>query len=144
MNETIENLTKLAQELTDRVDELSAENARLSTALKEKEQELTKKAAEQTPSPVVSEQIVDATLSALVKIGALNEDQREESKRVFMTDMEAPHRLLQRFIDAQSQTKAAAAQDTENVSGGKLADDTRQSEESDGAVLDRMMSILHM
>lgn len=144
MDGTIERLTKLAQDLTDRVDELANENARLSKALEEKSAELTKKAAEQKPSPMVSEQVVDATLDALVKAGALSEDQREESRGIMLADMEAPHRILQRFLDAQGQAKTASKQDIDNVSGGKLADDTRQTKESDSAVLDRMMAILHM
>ena len=141
MSETIDALTKLAQDLTDRVDELSKENESLKKEL-DSQKELAKKASAPV-APKVSEQVVDATLDALVKAGALQEDQRGESRKVMLEDMEAPHRILQRFLDAQGQAKVAAASDTENVSGGTLANATK-TEEDNSAVLDRMMQILNM
>ena len=141
MSETIDALTKLAQDLTDRVDELSKENDSLKKEL-DSQKELAKKASAPV-APKVSEQVVDATLDALVKAGALQEDQRGESRKVMLEDMEAPHRILQRFLDAQGQAKVAAASDTENVSGGTLANATK-TEEDNSAVLDRMMQILNM
>lgn len=145
MATTIEALTKLAEDLTNRVDELSSENDSLKKALDE-QKDLNKKAAEQTVVQHASESIVDETLDKLIKIGALTEEQRAESRKTLLTDADAPYRVLQRFIDAQNQVKSAAdASDKDNISGGQLVGSDKDTQQpSDNEVLDRMMQILHI
>jgi len=140
---TIQSLTKLAQELTDRVDELQQANDSLKQQIADKEATV-KQASEQTVVRHASEELVDKTLDSLIKLGALNEDQRAESRVHLLEDPDAPYRILQKFIDVQSQVKQAA-QDTDNVSGGQLVNQTASTkQDSDSEVYDRMMQILHM
>ena len=138
MNDTIEALTKLANELTDRVDALEKENE----ALRGTAAELAKKAAEEpvpaTEPAKVSDGMVDDTLSALLKVGALNADQLKESRQLLTTDPEAPFRLLRGLLDAQLQAKTAS---DESVSGGFLAGAASKRDASEDC-LDRMIKIL--
>lgn len=134
----IDALTKLATELTDRVDQLEHENAELKSSLDTAKAQV-KTASEQKPGMSVSEQTVDATLAALLKTGSLNQDQIAESKKILMSDAEAPHRILQKLLEVQSQNKIAS--DKNNINGGTLAYcDTKRDHEDD--CMDRMMSIL--
>lgn len=138
MNDTIEALTKLANELTDRVDALEKEN----DALRGTAAQLAKQASEaQAPAaeaPKVSDGMVDDTLSALLKVGALNADQLKESRQLLITDPEAPFRLLRGLLDAQLQAKTAS---DESVSGGFLAGAASKRDASEDC-LDRMIKIL--
>ena len=78
MNPDVYNLTKLAEELTDRVDFLEKENAGLRAQ--------SKQASKAPASPVVSEKVAQATCEALVKAGALNQDQVQPVCQAFMRD----------------------------------------------------------
>lgn len=145
MDDAIDKLTKLATELTDRVDVLEKENSALRTQLECQTKQASEKAA---VAPAVSEAVVDATLDALVKAGSLNEDQRAESRGILLHDMEAPHKLLQHFLDAQIQTKTASVEDDENVSGGRIVSNSKNrinsKEQAEADCLDRMVRILKM
>lgn len=144
----LEALEKLASEMTDRIAELEKENGELKAKLNDANEALSKKAAEDNaPKSVVPDEVAGATVDALVKSGALDQSQADESKRVFMQDPTAAHRVLLRFIDAQNQAKTAAVRTNDNfdVNGGRIADGqpskARPYEED---CLDRMQAILHM
>ena len=137
-NDAVEALTKLTEELTNRVDELEKENAELKKTASEKPAEPVKTEA----SSVVSASVVEATLDALHKVGMLQDDQMDESRRILSSDAEAPHRILQKILDAQSQTKVASE---ENISGGTLVggpDQLKRDPMDD--CFDRMERILKM
>lgn len=146
-SETNTALTKLAEELTNRVDALEKENkalrGKLSKAASLLEQQLQRKtAAETTRGAVVSDKVADDTIRALYKAGALEASQLEESRRVLLADAEAPHRILCRLLDGQTQMKTAST-DVDNVSGGRLANNDIKPD-AQGDCLDRMMSTLRM
>lgn len=121
MNDMVESLTKLASELTDRVERLEKANSDLTaenTALKAKLDEAgqTKQAAVQA----VDEATVNASIDALIKVGAITEEQRQASHDCFLSDPCAAHRVLVRVLDAHSQTKTAKAADADDLRGGRL------------------------
>lgn len=76
MNSSEFHLTKLAEDLTNRVEYLEKENAMLRRSVQ------AKTASQQVlkVNPVVSDEVAQATCNALVKAGALNEDQSEYAK----------------------------------------------------------------
>ena len=63
-------------------------------------------------------------------------------RRVLLADAEAPHRILCRLLDGQTQMKTAST-DVDNVSGGRLANNDIKPD-AQGDCLDRMMSTLRM
>lgn len=148
MNDMVESLTKLASELTDRVErfekttaELTAENASLKAQLAEAQAGQAKQAAVKT----VDETVVNASVDALIKVGALTEDQRQASHDCMMKDPDAVHRVLIRVLDAHSQTKTAKAADTDDLRGGRLAtapDRASSMTDQQGACYERMCKIL--
>jgi len=138
MNDTIEALTKLATELTDRVDALERENADLRSRNADMAKQAAEAPAQAEPSPRVSDGLVDDTLSSLLKVGALNADQLKESRQILATDPEAPFRLLNGLLDAQIQTKTAG--DT-SLAGGTLAGNALKRDAGEDC-LDRMIQIL--
>ena len=114
-------LVKLAEDLTSRVDDLEKENATLKAQLEEAtSQQKTAAEAAAEPVNVVPEQVADATVDILHKVGMLTDDQLDESRKVLLSDASAPHRILQKILDAQLQTKTAAL-DEGNIEGGKLS-----------------------
>lgn len=142
MNSTIASLTKLARALTDRVDELEREN----TGLYQTNRALLKGAsASRDAAPAVSGQVVDETLRALLKSGSLREDQLQESRQILLRDAEAPHRVLQKLLYAQCQTKKAACDDGgDNLTGGRIAGGAGPGKDAQADCLERMMSLLNM
>lgn len=135
-------LTKLAEDLTNRVDELEKENATLKAALETSKQEaLAKKASEEPKVAQVSEATVDKTVAGLVKAGALEPDQAGESRKVFLTDPEAAHRVIQQMLDSQLQQKTASADD--DLYGGRLVGNS-PTQSAETACIDRMMLLLGM
>ena len=138
MNDTIEALTKLANELTDRVDALEKENDALRGTAAQLAKQASEAPAPAAEAPKVSDGMVDDTLSALLKVGALNADQLKESRQLLTTDPEAPFRLLRGLLDAQLQAKTAS---DESVSGGFLAGSASKRDASEDC-LDRMIKIL--
>ena len=143
----MEALLKLASEMTDRIAALEKENAELKAQKAAADEALTKKAAEdEAPKTVVPAEVADATVEALLKNGSLQPSQADESKRILMQDATAAHRVLQRILDAQIQTKTAKAaqNDSFDVSGGKLAGEQPEQKPYEDDCLDRMQSILRM
>ena len=140
-NENTQAFVKLASELTDRVDALEKENAELQKQLAQAKA-MPKVAAEEK-RPIVSREVVDATLSALVKCGGIAPEQVDESRKIMLEDAEAPHRILQSFLDAQSQTKTAA--DSGNISGGTLiGQQGNVKRDAREECMERMISMLKM
>lgn len=133
-------LAKLASDLTDRVEFLEKENAELRKSVQEKtaSQQVLKVA------PVVSDEVAQATCDALVKAGALNEDQVLETKQAFLDDPEAAHRTICGILDAQAQSKSASESDTMDLKGGTLVTGSVLSKSAEEDCLDRMQSILGM
>lgn len=138
MNDTIEALTKLANELTDRVDALERENAELRSRNADMAKQAAETPAHAEPSPKVSDGLVDDALSALLKVGALNADQLKESRQILTTDPEAPFRLLTGLLDAQIQAKTAS---DDTLAGGTLAGNALKRGAGEDC-LDRMIQIL--
>lgn len=135
MNNATEALVKLAEELTARVSVLECEN-----------QSLRKKASVAKPGAgaVVSEQVVDATINALVKSGSLTVEQISESRKTLLADVEAPHRVLQKVLDAYGQVKKASVDDPYGLSGGRLAGIAETQPDPQADCLDRMAALLRM
>ena len=136
-NDAVEALTKLAEELTDQVDKLQKENAELKKMASAKPEEPAQKPE---ASSAVSAPVAEATLEALRKVGMLTEDQLEDSRKILLTDAEAPHRILQKILDAQSQTKVASE---ENISGGVLINSEEPKRDPMDDCFDRMEKILN-
>lgn len=133
-------LAKLAEDLTNRVEFLEKENAELRKSVQEKtaSQQVIK------VGPVVSDEVAQATCDALVKAGALTEDQVAETKRAFIEDAEAAHRTICGILDAQAQTKSASDTSDVNLNGGTLVAGSVLSKTAEEDCLDRMQSILGM
>lgn len=145
MSEIVESLEKLASDLTDRVDELERENTALKARLDEAEKQAKTASVVADPKPVVSAEVVNKTLEALVKCGALSIEQLDESRNVLMNDAEAPHRLLCKIIDAQAQAKTAASVDhMDNVEGGTVVGDNAPARDRRDDCYERMAAILGM
>jgi len=144
MDENTQSFVKLASELTDRVDALEKENAQLrKIAACAKHAMDDAISALDAKRVVVPQDIVDATLSALVKCGGLAPEQVDESRKILLTDVTAPHRILQSFLDAQSQTKTAA--EDGDIAGGTLIGSAKVAkQDAQEACLERMMNVLKM
>lgn len=121
MNTQIEALTKLAEDLTNRVASLETENNGLRAALLEQSSNV--KQASATPSVSVS--VALSTCEKLVGIGAITETQVEQVKQAFLTDPSAVHRALCGIIDAQTQAKSASTEAcSAGLDGGTLVSGT--------------------
>lgn len=143
MDTSIEAFAKLAQELTDRVDSLEKENAELKKTAAAAAEQVKQASEQKKDAEVVSRAVVDATLDALVKCGGLNLNEVDKSREIMLRDAEAPHRILQKFLDAERQEKTAS--DTDNVTGGTLMGSTSNKKDTArDACLDRMASLLGM
>jgi hypothetical protein len=140
MNSNENPLAKLASDLTDRVEALEKENAELRKEVQ------AKTASQQVVqvAPVISDEVAQATCDALVKAGALNEDQVEQTKKAFIEDPEAAHRTICGILDAQAQSKRASEDSEADLSGGKLVTGSMLSKSAEEDCLDRMQSILGM
>ena len=114
MDKALEQMTKLANELCDKLEAAEAENK----SLKEQLEQQTKSASEVPAAPVASEEVVQKTCEALVKAGRLEADQVELCKEAFLKDPDAAHRTIVQLLNAPAQEKTAHVE--EDVSGGKL------------------------
>ena len=133
----IGSLTKLAEDLTDRVDELEKENAGLRVLSRQALEQVKEASA----APAASSEAIEETLDALCKAGALEESQRDDSRRILSEDPDAVHRILRRVLDAQGQAKEASAEEAPDLSGGRLVSAPAKGKEE---CMDRMMAILGM
>ena len=104
MNTQIEALTKLAEDLTNRVAFLETENDGLRSAIREQ----VANTKEASVDPSVSVSVALSTCDKLVEAGAITENQVEQVKHAFLTDPAAVHRALCGILDAQAQTKSAS------------------------------------
>ena len=134
MDEALEKMTKLANELCDKLEAAEAENKSLKEQLQQ-----VKTASEAPKAPVVSAEVVQATCDALVKAGHLDVEQVKTASEAFMKDPDAPHRVLVKILNAPAQEKKAA--ESEDVSGGTLVGTPKKSEEDKYA---RMFNILDL
>lgn len=144
MGSNMDALTKLASELTDRVEELEKQNEQLCAENKTLKEAQVKQAA----AAVVSEEVAAKTCELLVKAGSIQPDQVEATKQAFLHDPEAAHRTIEGFVDALAQAKTAAGsteQEVDDVSGGRLATPlSGQNKTAEENCLDRMAQILNM
>lgn len=139
MDPTQDALVKLATELTDRVAELEKEN----TQLKQQAAQV-KEASAQIPAPQVTAELVDKTCDALLKAGALTEEQLEQTKQAYLTDPDAAHRTIQGLLDALTHTKTASESSAANVTGGSLVSVKGATAAYEEDCLDKMARILRM
>lgn len=137
---TIAALTELANELTERVDVLEKDNQQLRKAASEQ----TTQAPAAASAPQVPEAVIEDTVNAMHKAGAIAASQVEASKQIMSSDPTAAYRVIQRLLDVQRQVKTAGACDRDSVSGGRLADCSGADDDPQAACLDRMMSILRI
>ena len=137
MDEALEKMTKLANELCDKLEAAEAENK----SLKEQLQQVKTASAAPAPAPVVSAEAVKATCDALVKAGHLDAEQVKTASEGFMKDPDAPHRLIVKLLNAPAQEKKASEAD-EDVSGGTLVGAPKKVEEE--AKYAKMFSILDL
>lgn len=138
MDSNVEKLTKLAEELTDRVDALEKENAQLKAQAKQASVPVA------APAPVVSEKVASETCERLVKAGGITQEQVAQTKEAFLKDPEAVHRTLQVVLDGQTQVKQANASETIDLSGGRLVDGDALRKDAQADCLERMSQILEM
>lgn len=142
---TITALTSLAEELTARVDHLEHDNEELRKIATEQADLLSiasKRAQDVRKS--VSADVVNSTVNALHKAGALASSQLDASRKILSEDPAAAHRIIHHLLDVQGQMKAASANDTDDITGGRLAGCAGASDDPQAACLDRMMSILRI
>ncbi len=139
MHPTNDALVKRATELTDRVAELEKEN----TQLKQQTAQV-KEAAVPAPAPQVNAELVDKTCNALLKAGALTEEQLEQTKQAYLTDPDAAHRTIQGLLDALATKKTASEDKTANVTGGSLVSGKVSAPAYEDDCLESMRRILRM
>ena len=112
MDETLDKMTKLANDLCDQLEKVEAENKSL------KEQLAQTKTASVAPAPVASAEVVQETCDALLKAGSISEDQVEDCKKAFTEDPEAALRTLTQVLNAPAQVKSASSE--VDLSGGTI------------------------
>lgn len=121
-DEALEQMTKLANELCDKLEATEAENK----SLKEQLAQVKTASAAPAEAPTLSEEVVQATCDALVKAGSITAEQVADCKEAFNKDPEAVHRTLVQILNAPAQTKVAHSE--EDVSGGTLVNGTPAAE----------------
>ena len=123
MDETLEKMTKLANDLCDQLEQAEAENKSL------KEQLQQSKTAAVATAPVVSADVAQATCDAMVNAGRITAEQVELVKKAFIEDPSAIHRAVVEILNAPAQEKTANAE--EDLSGGTLVNGTTKVTSSD-------------
>lgn len=137
-------MEKLANELIERLGVVETENK----TLRKTNEDLRTLVAQQAQSvKTASEQIkqvddglLDTTCQNLVKCGALRQDQVDQAKVFFKTDMNASLRVIQSLLDERAQVKTASTQ--ESLRGGRLVKNPQNESTPEEACLERMYSIL--
>ena len=135
MDKALEQMTKLANELCDKLEAAEAENKSL------KEQLTQIKTASVAPAvaPCASAEVVQATCDALVKAGRLEADQVELCKEAFLKDPDAAHRTIVQLLNAPAQEKTAHVE--EDVSGGKLVNGVTAANEDKHAAMFKILGL---
>ena len=145
MQEVDTALTKLASEMAERLAALENENSALqqrlvlvSHALNEKQ---CKTASE---GSVPDKAVVEDTVRALYKTGALDSSQLERSREVMLHDVNAPHRVLQALLN-EKLSKEASDNDA-NLAGGRLVTQQQQQRRGDAQAdcMQRMINLLNI
>lgn len=113
-DERLDKMAMLAGDLIDYNAELESRIADLQGQLAQ-----TKTASVVRPGSIVSEQCADATCRALAAAGLISDEQQAQVKQAFLNDPEAAHRTIHGLLEAERQTKTAAAAERE-LSGGRL------------------------
>lgn len=137
-------MEKLANELIERLGVVEAENKTLRKTnedLRAMVLSQTKTASEATIKQV-DDGLLDTTCQHLVKSGALKEDQVEQAKVYFKTDMNASLRVIQSLLDVHDQVKTAAEQ--ESLRGGRIVGGPNFKRSPEDECIDRMRKILHL
>lgn len=135
MDSNINELVKLASELTAHVEALETENLQLM--------QQQKNASAGVPASTVSEYTAANTCNKLVRAGLLSEDQTPHVKRAFLLDPEAAHRTISGILDAFASSKTASAV-SPDFTGGRLVDDAGLGKTASEDCIDRMQRILGM
>lgn len=123
MDETLEKMTKLANDLCDQLEKVEAENQSL------KEQLQQSKTASAATAPVVSADVAQATCDAMVNAGRITAEQVELVKKAFIEDPSAIHRAVVEILNAPAQEKTANVE--EDLSGGTLVNGSTKEASSD-------------
>ena len=135
MDKALEQMTKLANELCDKLEAAETENQSLRAQLAQT------KTASETPAvaPCASAEVVQATCDALVKAGRLEADQVELCKEAFLKDPDAAHRTIVQLLNAPAQEKTAHVE--EDVSGGKLVNGVTAAPEDKHAAMFKILGL---
>ena len=141
MNQTIASLHKTAEELVEWVAALEGENSQLKTCLEEQHKEASQKAP---VAPVVSEDVAEETCQALVKAGALTEDQVALVKEGFITDPSAAHRAIIGILDSRSNNTKEAASQEFDLSGGQTVGSSQFRKSAEDECFENMRKILNV
>ena len=136
MDEALEKMTKLANELCDKLETAEVENKSLKEQLA---QVKTASAAPVEKAPVVSAEAVQNTCDALVKAGHLTAEQVKTASEAFFKDPDAPHRLLVEILNAPAQEKKAS--ESEDVSGGTLAGAPKKTDEDPFSLVYKILDL---
>ena len=125
MDEALEKMTKLANELCDKLEAAEAENKSLKEQLQQ-----VKTASAEPKTLAASAEAVQATCDALVKAGRLEQEQVELCKDAFMKDPDAAHRTIVQLLNAPAQEKKAAESEMD-LSGGTLVGTAKRQDDND-------------
>jgi myo-inositol-1-phosphate synthase len=124
MDETLEKMTKLANDLCDQLEKVEAENQSLKEQLQQ-----SKTASAAATAPVVSADVAQATCDAMVNAGRITAEQVELVKKAFIEDPSAIHRAVVEILNAPAQEKTANVE--EDLSGGTLVNGSTKEASSD-------------
>ena len=139
MNNTPENMVKLAEELVDRLAVVEKENAALKEQCK-----LASAAAAPKPAPCVSDSVAQKSCDELVKAGAITQEQVAQTKQAFLTDPEAAHKALCGLLQQLPQIKSAAVEQSNRLYGGTLVNAPASKADVWDELADRMARTLNM
>ena len=134
MDETLEKMTKLANDLCEQLEKVEAEKADLQEQLKQ-----SKTASAAPAAPVVSADVAQATCDALVNAGRITAEQVELVKKAFMEDPSAIHRAAIEILNAPAQEKKAS--ESEDVSGGTLAGVPKKTDEDPFSLVYKILDL---
>lgn len=140
MDATVTSLTNLANELIERVKELEGANAMLKQAACEQQ---ALREADVHPS-ICADQI-DNTVRALVKIGALREEEKRAMKLCLIQQPDAIYKVVQHLACAPRQVKQASFDNAvDPISGGRVVGVEEDQASAQDACLDRMSHLLNL
>ena len=127
----LQKMAAICNELIEYAKKLEVENAKL--------QEQCKTASAQVPA--VPDECAAQTCAALLDAGLITADQVEQTKQAFLEDPTAAHRTIVGILDAQAQTKEAAAEPV-NLDGGTVVKGQSQQGDVYEESMKRIQAIL--